>query len=293
MKRSMLGVLLCLTILLTNRPVLPTSAATPLSTARTVDLNTRGDVLDVAWDRRIDLLDAPYTNYPAGSDCDGSNVKVCQNADGSVTYGNTKGQWPAAGYTFAEPILMNDTAALDIDFTVSTDCRTTIYLFMGEASGYGSTPDNFGNGTYLWIADFTDPAQVVQEAELEVGHYSGIVFLEDIYKKTVKTLSKAEYLKNADGEFVINGLKIHAISDAAVDNAVTVQKLDLVSVDYIPGDVTGDGDIKMADATRLFYYVNGMIELREGERFAADVTADGKIGLADAVRVFYLVSGLL
>ena len=68
-----------------------------------IDLNSRGDVSDMTWDKSVNLLEGNYVDCPAPSaDDPQSSVKVTKNDDGSITYGNTNGQWPAAAYTFAE-----------------------------------------------------------------------------------------------------------------------------------------------------------------------------------------------
>ncbi len=57
------------------------------------------------------------------------------------------------------------------------------------------------------------------------------------------------------------------------------------------GDVNGDGTLDAADATALFYYVNGIGEIADTD--AADFTGDGVINLFDAARLFYTVNGLI
>ncbi len=57
------------------------------------------------------------------------------------------------------------------------------------------------------------------------------------------------------------------------------------------GDVNFDGAINLADATKLFYHVNGVSELEGDALAAADLNADGAIGLNDATLLFYIING--
>lgn len=187
-----------------------------------VDLDTRDDQSDAEWDKTINLIEGDHVDAPAPSAEDPqSSVKVTKNDDGSVSYGNTAALWPSAIYNFAEPIVVNGSAALDLDFTVAPGAKTTIYIFMGP-----STPDSFGDGAYVWVANPDD----ILNAELSVGHYSGTIFLEDTINKTIGNLDAVEKCKDEDGNYVITGVKVFAISDAATDNAVTINKLNLVAL---------------------------------------------------------------
>ena len=49
----------------------------------------------------------------------------------------------------------------------------------------------------------------------------------------------------------------------------------------LPGEVTGDGRIDLADAYRIIRYLTGKAELTEVERLAADVNGDGVIDTTD------------
>ena len=53
----------------------------------------------------------------------------------------------------------------------------------------------------------------------------------------------------------------------------------------VPGEVTGDGKIDMADAYQIILYLSGKAELTEVERLAADVNGDGGVDMLDVYRV--------
>ncbi len=189
-----------------------------------VDLNSRGDVSDLTWDKTINLLDqVEYKDCPAPSAEDPqSSVKVTKNDDGSVTFGNTNGMWPSAAYTFAEPIVVNKSAALEVDFTVTPGSNTTIYIFMGPC-----TPDNFGEGAYVYIANPDD----ILTTDLGSGNYKGIIFLEDTIEKTVGNLDAVDKCFDENGNYVITGVKVFGTNNnGATDNAVTVRKLNLLAL---------------------------------------------------------------
>ena len=57
------------------------------------------------------------------------------------------------------------------------------------------------------------------------------------------------------------------------------------------GDVNSDGKFDVADATALFYYVNGIGDLANAD--AADVNGDGIVNLRDAATLFYMANGLI
>lgn len=59
------------------------------------------------------------------------------------------------------------------------------------------------------------------------------------------------------------------------------------------GDLNGDGEITVADALRVYQFINGSVELTDGQAAAADVNGDGEITAADALLVYRYVSGAI
>ena len=63
------------------------------------------------------------------------------------------------------------------------------------------------------------------------------------------------------------------------------------NLDYILGDVTGDGRVNGLDVNRLFRYVNGQISLNPQQLASADVTGDSRVNGLDVNRLFRYVNG--
>lgn len=61
----------------------------------------------------------------------------------------------------------------------------------------------------------------------------------------------------------------------------------------VRGDVTGDGDVTIADVVKVNRHVAGKINLTDAEQQAADVTGDGDVTIADVVKINRFVSGKL
>ncbi len=120
------------------------------------------------------------------------------------------------------------------------------------------------------------------------------------------------YVSVADGE-VIATITLRALTSIVEDEAVysyycAAASYDSTMNDYVPvvewvdggvvigdhpkGDVNLDGNVDLNDATRLFYYVNGMVRLSEDALKAADYTDNGTVDLNDATRLFYYINGL-
>ena len=60
---------------------------------------------------------------------------------------------------------------------------------------------------------------------------------------------------------------------------------------FIPGDVTGDGDVTIADVVKVNRHVAGKITMTAAEQQAADVTGDGDVTIGDVVKLNRYVAG--
>lgn len=58
-----------------------------------------------------------------------------------------------------------------------------------------------------------------------------------------------------------------------------------------PGDIDGDGNIKMADLMMCLHHVSGRTLLSGTQFTAADIDGDGKIAMADLMKLLHFVSG--
>ena len=63
------------------------------------------------------------------------------------------------------------------------------------------------------------------------------------------------------------------------------------NLDYILGDVNGDGRVNGLDVNRLFRYVNGQISLNPQQLASADLTGDNRVNGLDVNRLFRYVNG--
>ena len=73
------------------------------------------------------------------------------------------------------------------------------------------------------------------------------------------------------------------------DNYNVLENLDVtVTVNHIPGDIDGDGEINNKDLTRLFQYLSDWdVEVNEA---ALDVNGDGSVNNKDLTRLFQYLS---
>ena len=81
--------------------------------------------------------------------------------------------------------------------------------------------------------------------------------------------------------------------DEACTQLTTRLSVILPALDTVIGDIDGDGFADTNDATRLFYAVNGMVELTEDELLVADTNGDGIINLYDVARLFYFINDII
>ncbi|MCI9615868.1 MAG: hypothetical protein HFG93_12065 [Dorea sp.] len=63
------------------------------------------------------------------------------------------------------------------------------------------------------------------------------------------------------------------------------------SGDFVLGDISGDGDIAMADLMMCLHHVSGRKFLSGTQFSAADIDGDGKIAMADLMKLLHYVSG--
>ncbi len=64
-------------------------------------------------------------------------------------------------------------------------------------------------------------------------------------------------------------------------------------LEYVAGDVNGDGEITARDATMAYAIVNGKYDPSDSQTLAADVNGDGEITARDAAMIYAYVNGKL
>ncbi len=147
------------------------------------------------------------------------------------------------------------------------------------------------DSSFMWA--FKSPkagkANFVFATSADTGNTAGGA----IYTLTFKLLKKAD-----NSAIVVTVPEISTNSGAGDTDAVLTLvdgDVKVTEVDDTPtmkGDVNGDGKVNLPDATRLFYYINGLLELTDQQMLNADLTGDGVVDLNDATRLFFYVGGM-
>lgn len=63
--------------------------------------------------------------------------------------------------------------------------------------------------------------------------------------------------------------------------------------DYLLGDVNGDGQVTVVDATLIQKYIAGLVTLSDTQKAAADVNNDGSVSVIDATLIQKYIAGLI
>ena len=97
-------------------------------------------------------------------------------------------------------------------------------------------------------------------------------------------------LGHTPGDAVKENEGAHGSHEKVVYCSVCGEELSREYVDgYVPGDITGDGEVNNKDLTRLFRYLSGYeVEVQEA---ALDVNGDGLVSNKDLTRLFRHLSG--
>ncbi len=93
-------------------------------------------------------------------------------------------------------------------------------------------------------------------------------------------------------EVVANGQVIKPSGTRYILKNVTEKQEVSVTLRYKVGDISGDGKVNLSDAARLFYYVNGQIDLNSVQMAAADIDTYATVDLRDMTALFYYAAGL-
>ncbi len=221
----------------------------------------------------------------------GSRVNVAANEEaGTLTLGNTSGQWPSVFIDFPDPIIMEpETAMVYADFSVMKGAKTTMYLFFGDCDA-----NEFGSGAYAVVHN-------VYGGEIGAGNYKGYVSIADILP-TDEAAKAACFDEN--GNLKLNSIKLYATSadpETAIDPAVVINNLDLLyneavvedpTPDFVLGDVNSDGQVDMRDAFAVYRAASGSGVTAEIQAYA-DMNSDGGIDMRDAFAVYRIASGAI
>lgn len=140
--------------------------------------------------------------------------------------------------------------------------------------------------TFMWMfaAPEAGRANFVFVTSSDSGNAAGGA----IYTLTFKVLKETQSTITATVEEmqVNSGAGDTMIVPTVVDGKVNVTPV-------VRGDVNSDGAVDLNDATRLFYYVNGLLTLTDKQMASAELTGDGEVNLDDASRLFYYIAGMM
>ncbi len=181
------------------------------------------------------------------------------------------------------------------------DISKTPYLYYSFAMEEGAnfTFSLYSNSTYSPWLSFLDSNignAVLNEGASNWDSYTN----REQYAVTNQTgcIDMRQYLKDpAQQKWIINQITFYNSTGKNVLMSYFFFGSEPIEEDPKPdpivGDLNADGSIGLADATTLFYAINGQHDLTEEQALVADLNADGEVTLADAMRLFYIVNGLI
>ena len=160
-----------------------------------INLNTASYNEADTWGASADItLDAADWTPAANNSALTSQIVLTNDEDGNLVFGNTAGAYPAAYANVGATVPYADSAVY-LDFTVTADGQTTVYLFFGDATE--TSFDGAGKGYYAVVGD------------TKAGNYSGYLYLKDM-------IAEDSDLIDADGNVTISVIKVFgSTSDVA------------------------------------------------------------------------------
>lgn len=136
----------------------------------------------------------------------------------------------------------------------------------------------------------------------KTGLTSGGMYLVLVLKgtDTVPTESNILYINQATadekGTVTFDNVYPSSLVDSTVYLSGTglagLTKMGSVDLKVMLGDVTGDGEVKVGDATAILRYLVDLEQFSSDQIAAADVTGDGLVKVADATKILRYLVGL-
>ena len=84
----------------------------------------------------------------------------------------------------------------------------------------------------------------------------------------------------------------HTCHDRNGDGACDVCTRPCENTEYLPGDITGEGTVNMADAAKLYAHIKGTKVLTaETGLLRCDLTGEGKVNMADMAKLYAHIKG--
>ncbi len=212
---------------------------------------------------------------------------------------------------------VTDTCDVTITFNKDTQEITVTGDFVVDTKFEVEAMRTVGNGFGAWLNDVNwDPADDSNKmTEVSTGVYEIVyegVEADDNYQ--VKFAANGNWNDNWGGVYVESGVETDAVYNAQDNITVSVPyetakvtiKLDLSAFDYatktgakftitvedtsapagpLYGDVNGDGEVNVADATEIQKAGIGLVELTAEQAILADVNQDGRVSILDTTMI--------
>ncbi len=89
-----------------------------------------------------------------------------------------------------------------------------------------------------------------------------------------------------------NGKELTAVDGVYTIPAVTEDQEVEAEFRYMVGDIDGSGVVDLADATQLFYHINGLKDFDSVERAAANIDTFAELNSSDMTALFYYITGM-
>ena len=149
------------------------------------------------------------------------------------------------------------------------------------------------NSKRIWTVTEEGACRIVLtfSADTETELYADYIYIFDKHDQQIGSYTGTEL---AGQQVAVPGdtAYIQLVSDSystCYGFAVT----DITCFFPVIGDLNEDGVCDAADATVVFYAINGIAALSPEQVVAADLNNDGKLNLHDAARLFYTANGLI
>lgn len=137
---------------------------------------------------------------------------------------------------------------------------------------------------------------------IKTGLTPGGMYLVLVLKgtDTVPTESNILYINQATADEAGTVTFDNVYPSSLVDSTVYLSgtgldgltKMGSIDLKVMLGDVTGDGEVKVGDATAILRYLVDLEQFSSDQIAAADVTGDGLVKVADATKILRYLVGL-
>ncbi len=191
---------------------------------------------------------------------------------------------------------IGDQASAQLGLEIDISKTPYLYYSFAVPEGGNFTFALYGNSTYCpWLSFLDSSAEVpfinqgasnwdsyTQREQYATTSQTGCIDMRPLLKNpdVLKWIITQINFYNSTGKDVIISYFFFGSEPIETEPEVTV------------GDINGDGEINLNDATALFYHVNGLALLEGDALIAGDLNGDNEVNLNDATSLFYIINGL-